>query len=129
MLTFFKKRQPAQRLRLFQLSIHVKRGGSREMPSELIGAYVPVFASGTSHEVAAQHAVTVLIDRGFEVVAICDGKIHELDPHRWDAFVDQAWPEFASQFPSQSEVCRELDQGFLFVDPFAGYTTSMSSDR
>lgn len=126
MLTLFKKRQPA--LRLFQLSIHVKRGDNLEMPAELIGAYVPVFASGASHEGAAQHAVTVLIGRGFQVVEVCDGKIQELDPHNWDSFIDQAWPEFVSEFPSQRNVLRELEKGFFFVGPFAGYTTSTPSD-
>lgn len=112
--------------RLFRLTLHIKRGVNQEMPSNLVGAYVPVFVAGANHEAAASIAVSEIIRRGFEFVDIPDGKIDELDPEGWDAFVKQAWPEFIGYFPSQSKVGGELSKGFLFVGPFVGYESSES---
>jgi hypothetical protein len=124
MLRMFGNKKNDQMPRLFRLTLHIKRGVNREMPSNLVGAYVPVFVAGANHEAAARSAVSEIARRGFEFVDIPDGKIDELDPERWDEFVKQAWPEFTEHFPSQSEVCDELSKGFIFVGPFAGYESS-----
>lgn len=63
-----------------------------------------VFVAGANHEAAASIAVSEIARRGFEFVDIPDGKIDELDPEGWDAFVKQAWPEFIGYFPSQSQI-------------------------
>lgn len=112
--------------RLFRLTLHIKRGVNQEMPSNLVGAYVPVFVAGANHEAAASIAVSVITRRGFEFVDIPDGKIDELDSEGWDAFAKQAWPEFIGYFPSQSKVGGELSKGFLFVGPLVGYESSES---
>jgi len=96
------------------------------MPSNMVGAYVPVFVAGENHEAGARSAVSEISRRGFEFVGIPDGKIYELDPDMWDEFIKEAWPEFTAYFPSQSEVCDELSKGFIFVGPFAGYDASES---
>ncbi|WP_150680182.1 hypothetical protein [Pandoraea pneumonica] len=111
---------------LFRMTLHIKRGANQEMPSNMIGACVPVFVAGANHETAARSAVSEITRRGFEVVDITDGRIDELDPKMWDEYVNQAWSEFAEYFPSQKEVRKKLSRGFLFVGPFAGYESSES---
>lgn len=121
MLRMFGNKKNEQSLRLFRLTLHVKHGVNPDMPSNMVGAYVPVFVAGANHEAAARSAISEITQRGFEFVGIPDGKIDELDPEGWDEFVKQGWPEFTEYFPSQSEVCDELSKGFIFVGPFAGY--------
>lgn len=91
------------------------------MPPNLVGAHVPVFVGAPDHEAAAQLAVFSLTKRGFEFLDITDGKIHELDPVKWDAYVREAWPEFVDHFPRQKVVLDRLESEFLFTGPFAGY--------
>jgi hypothetical protein len=122
----FRSKKLEQKPRLFRVTLHIRRGVNQEMPSNMIGAYVPVFAAGENHEAGAMSAVSEISRRGFEFVDISDGKIFELNPEMWDEFVKEAWPEFAAYFPSQSEVCDKLSKGFIFVGPFAGYDTSES---
>lgn len=122
MISLFKRKElrPASN-RLFRLTIHVKRGSYAEMPANLAGAYVPIFVGAVAHEVAAKAAVANLVKRGLEFVDIADNQIHELDPHKWDQFVREAWSEFAEYFPTQQQVLKDLDNGFLHVGPFASY--------
>jgi hypothetical protein len=107
--------------KLFQINLHIGRGSNTEMPANLVGAYVPVFAGAADHEAAAFKAVAVIRDRGFEFIDIPDGQIHELDPQKWDSFVIEAWPDFVVDFPKQSDVVRALANEFLFTGPFASY--------
>jgi hypothetical protein len=122
MISLFKRKEllPASS-RLFRLTIHVQRGSYAEMPANVAGAYVPIFVGAADHEVAAKVAVANLVKRGLEFVGIADNQIHELDPHKWDQFVRDAWPEFAEYFPSQQQVLKDLGNGFLHVGPFASY--------
>lgn len=46
MLRMFGNKENAQMPRLFRLTLHIKRGVNQEMPSNLVGAYVPVFVAG-----------------------------------------------------------------------------------
>lgn len=97
------------------------------MPQNLVGAHVPVFVAAADHEAAAFAAVSKLTSQGFEFVDISDGKIQELDPRKWDAFVKEAWADFEQYFPKQSQVVSELDSGFSFVGPFASYEASKNA--
>ena len=124
MLPFLKPKPQRPRNRLFRLTLHVARGTNLEMPANLVGAYVPVFVGAVDHTSAAQSAVLSLTKRGFDFRDIADGKIYELDPAKWDAFVAEAWPEFSGHFPAQREVLEMLDSGFLYVGPFASYEGS-----
>jgi hypothetical protein len=91
------------------------------MPPNLIGAYVGVFAGAADHEAAAFKAVSGIRERGFEFIDIADGKIHELDPKKWNAFVREAWADFVVDFPEQTNVIDALAHDFLFIGPFASY--------
>lgn len=117
----FKTKQAPSNAKLFRLTLHVLRGSNTDMPQSLVGAHVPVFVSAADHEAAALAAVSKPTSQGFEFVDISDGRIHELDPCKWDSFVNEAWADFAQYFPKQSQVVGELDGGFLFVGPFASY--------
>ncbi|WP_265215854.1 hypothetical protein [Herbaspirillum lusitanum] len=110
-------------MKLFQINLHVGRGCNTDMPANLIGAFVPVFVGADDHESAAQLAVVKLRDQGFEFIDISDGKIHELDPLRWDTFVTEKWADFIDHFPDQKTVISKLSTELFFTGPFAGYDT------
>lgn len=124
MFKLFKQEPVSPRDRLFRITLHIARGTNTEMPSNLMGAYVPVFVGATDQEAAALKAFTAVRSQGFDFVDIPDRTIHELDPQTWDAFVIEAWPEFVAEFPVQSKVIDALSANFIFFGPFASYETS-----
>ncbi len=102
------------------MTIHVGRGDSA-MPTNLAGAYVPVFVGAADHESGVERAVRKLQQQGFEFIDLVDAKVDELDPKEWDEFVGASWPEFSREFPTQKIVLEALKNEFLFTGPFAGY--------
>ena len=66
-------------------------------------------------------AVEELRRRGFIFEDLVDGMVHQIDPHKWDAYVRTTWPEITSHFPSQAEVLCVMDAGGVFFGPFAGW--------
>jgi hypothetical protein len=126
MFKFFAQKSAPGGNKLFRITLHVGRGTNTEMPANLIGAYVPVFVGADGHEAAAFKAVGEIRSRGFSFIDIADGQIHELDPYRWDAFVMEAWADFASEFPKQSKVIETLSANFVFIGPYASYEAQSS---
>lgn len=121
MFKLSKQKSAAEGDKLYRITLHVGRGINTEMPANLIGAYVPVFVGANGHEAAAFKAVAEVRNRGFTFIDIADGQIHELDPYRWDAFVMEAWPDFVTEFPTQSKVIETLRTNFVFIGPYASY--------
>jgi hypothetical protein len=121
MFKFFKQKSAAEGDKLYRITLHVGRGTNTEMPANLIGAYVPVFVGAGGHEAAAFKAVAEVKNRGFSFLDIADSQIQELDPYQWDAFVIEAWSDFATEFPTQSKVIKALRTNFVFIGPYASY--------
>lgn len=129
MFKFLKQKSAVEGDTLYRITLHVGRGTNTEMPANLIGAYVPVFVGADSREAAAFKAVVEVTSRGFSFIDIADGQIHELDPHRWDAFVIEAWPDFVTEFPTQSKMIEALRTDFVFIGPYASYETQTPQTR
>jgi hypothetical protein len=117
----FLKRTATVTNKLWLLNLHIGRGTSTEMPSNLAGAYVAAFVAAPDHETAAREVVSHLAKRGYEFLDIADRKIHQLDPEKWSSYVAKSWPEFVARFPNQGEVISGLPDGKIFFGPFAGY--------
>jgi hypothetical protein len=129
MFKFFKQKSVTEGDKLYRITLHVGRGTNTEMPANLIGAYVPVFIGADDHEAAAFKAVAEVRSRGFSFIDIADGQIHELDPYRWDAFVMEAWADFATEFPTQLKVIEALRTDFVFIGPYASYEAQTPRTR
>lgn len=107
---------------LFLMNLQVGRGSNREMPSHLVGAFVPVYVAAGDHEAALVQAVAQVQARGYEFLDLSDGVVHQLDPMKWQQHVSQAWPEFPNHFPSQAQVLAGLAAPeWVFFGPFAAY--------
>lgn len=124
MFDIFKKKAPNSTNRLFRLTLQIGRGTNTDMPGNLVGAYVPVFVAALDHEAAAKRAVSKVREQGFEFLDVADRKIDELEPAKWSVFVKESWAEFEAHFPTQQAVIAQMDHGFIFFGPFAGYETS-----
>jgi hypothetical protein len=120
MFDLFKAKEPQSTNGLFLVGVKVARGTNAEMPSQLVGAIVPVFAAAASHKLAAKAAVSKLVSQGFEFLDI-QGPIKQLDPQQWSSYVHHTWPEFEAHFPRQQEVLAGVASGAVFFGPFAGY--------
>lgn len=116
-----KASKPAQGL--FRFSVKVGRGLNADMPASLAGAFVPVYAAAENHEDAARKGVAKLVSQGFEFLDI-QGPIDQLDAARWTDYVAKAWPDFASNLPTQAEVAAGLTSELVFFGPFAGFEPS-----
>jgi hypothetical protein len=119
-----KTSKPAQGL--FRVSIKVGRGSNADMPASHAGAFVPVYAVAANHEDAARKGVAKLVSQGFEFLDI-QGPIDQLDAARWSDRVAKAWPEFASNLPTQAEVSAGLNSELVFFGPFAGFERAQDS--
>jgi hypothetical protein len=119
-LGLFKTKEPQSTNGLFLVGVKVGRGTNAEMPSQLVGAVVQVFAAAANHELAAKAAVSKLVSQGFEFLDV-QGPIKQLDPQQWSGYVRHTWPEFEAHFPRQDEVLAAVTNGAVFFGPFAGY--------
>lgn len=54
------------------MTLHIARGTNTEMPSNLVGAYVPVFVGESDREAAAFKAASALRSKGFGFIDIAD---------------------------------------------------------
>lgn len=123
MFGVFKSKASKPALGLFRMTVKVGRGSNPDMPESLAGALVPVYAVAENHEDAARKGVAKLGSQGFEFLDI-QGPIDQLDAARWSDYVAKAWPEFASNLPTQAEVSAALNSELVFFGPFAGFERS-----
>ena len=122
MLGFLKKSQePSVTQRLWKVPLHVGRGSSTEMPANLAGAYVFVYVGAPNHEAALKAAVMHVRSRGYEFLDLHGGQVLQLEPSKWQSYINSTWAEHRSHFPTQAEVISKLSQGFVFCGPFASY--------
>ena len=106
---------------LFRFSAKVRPGPDCDMPSNLRGAYVDCFVASSEHLGALRLAVEKLRGQGYEFEDLLDGKVHQLDPFKWDEYVSSAWPELPDYFPPQADMQRFVRAGGVFFGPFCGW--------
>jgi hypothetical protein len=108
---------------LFKFTVKVRPGPGCEMPSHLIGACVDCFVASQEHPGAIRLAVEDLKRQGYVFEDLENGKVHQLDPLKWDEYVKSTWPELPNYFPPQSDVLRFVKAGGVFFGPFCGWET------
>lgn len=106
----------------YEVPVRVKPAEGCNMPPEWKGAIVNCYVSAETHLAALEMAVKQLLKDKYIFVNI-DSDIREIDPGKWDDFLQAAWSEFLKYFPSQEEVLYLVEKGGFFYGPFVGYTT------
>ena len=96
------------------------RPGTQKLPEPLIGAYVTAFSIAADPREAVVNGVRALRAMGLEFEAV-DPEGMALPLSGWGAYVDEAWPDFPGEFPSQSEIADRLADGGVVFTPFAGF--------
>ena len=108
---------------LYEISVSVKRGPSCPMLPNFIGAYVTCYVSAPDYRSAAECLVLKLKDEGY-IFENIQGQIYELDPSKWQEYVDEKWSEFKDHFPTQEEIDHKVESGEIFYSPFMGYESN-----
>ena len=85
------------------------------------GAYVDCFVAAPEHLGALRLAVEKLKGQGYMFEDLLDGRVHQLDPVKWDEYVASAWPELSNYFPTQVDILRFVQVGGVFFGPFCGW--------
>lgn len=109
---------------LYEIPISVKRGQSCPMPSNLVGAYVCCYVGAQDHFDATRKAVLKLVGEGYIFKDIVNRKVNEIDPSKWEEYIDNTWSEFKDHFPTQDEIASKVEEGEIFYGPFIGYETN-----
>jgi len=105
---------------LFIATFKIERGTNTQIPPNLKGALVAAFSAAPDPESAIKLAASRLSSQGFKIVDI-QTKVQQLDPNKWQEYVQNVWPEFKDRFPSQAQVVSGVKEGVVFFGPFAGY--------
>ena len=105
---------------LFRVNFHIGRGKNTKMPETWLGAYVSGFCTAVDPQLALKIVGEDLISKGYEIID-AEGKIDQMDPHKWDIFIEESWPDYSDHFPKQSDVVASMSSGTLFYSPYAGY--------
>ncbi|HEV3436835.1 MAG TPA: hypothetical protein VG122_05725 [Gemmata sp.] len=106
---------------LFRCTVKVRPGPGCDMPAHLRGAMVDCYVSASEYLGALRLAVEKLKSQGFGFEDLVDGKVHQLDPLKWEEFVLSTWPEFPDYFPPQADILRFVEAGGVFFGPFCGW--------
>ena len=106
---------------LFRFTAKVRPGPGCDMPPHLRGAYVDCFVAHPEHLGALRLAVDELSSQGYVFEDLIDGKVHQLDPLKWDEYVSASWPELPNYFPPQADMQRFVKAGGVFFGPFCGW--------
>ncbi len=102
---------------LFRLSAKVRPGSG----CDLLEAYVDCFVAHPEHLGALRLAVEKLSGMGHIFEDLMDGKVHQLDPLKWDEYVSASWPELPNYFPQQADMQQFVKAGGVFFGPFCGW--------
>jgi hypothetical protein len=114
--------QSADSKGLFRCPVRVRRGQGCEMPGHLLGAFVDCFVGAPNSTTALRLAVEQLATQGFVFEDLLEGKVHQLDPQKWDEFIDSTWADVPGQFPTQEEMLRFVEVGGgVFYGPFIAW--------
>jgi hypothetical protein len=113
---------------LFRCPLKVRPGPGCKKPAKWVGAYVDCFAASGDHLSALQLAVNRLGEVGWLFEDLVNGRVEQLDPHRWDEYVASAPKEWAGSLPSQEMVVRLVQAGAVFFGPFCGWESGAEPD-
>ena|SRR6218665_540345 len=96
------------------------RAGTEALPEPLIGAYVTAFSIAEEPREAVVNGVRSLQAMGYDFEEVLPEGL-SMPLADWGSYVDQAWPEFSDQLPSQADIAGALSNGGVVFSPFAGF--------
>lgn len=96
------------------------RSGAKSLPEPMVGAIVTAFSFAEDPGVAAAKCVHAAQAKGVEVSQVFPNGF-SIPVHKWRAYVEGEWPEFAEQMPAQSEIAGLLSAGAVVFGPLIGF--------
>lgn len=98
----------------------IVRGDGCDMPEGMQGALVPTYVGASDYQAAVKRGVDAIKSRHY-VFEDIQGQVREIPTDRWEEYVAQVWPEFASELPSKEQLPSLVEDGAVFFGPFGGY--------
>jgi hypothetical protein len=105
---------------LYEFTMKVTRGEGCDLPEGIQGALVPTYVGASDFQSAVKKGVAEIRGRHF-VFDDIQGQVREIPIHRWEEYVAQVWPEFASALPSKEQLPSLVENGLVFFGPFGGF--------
>ena len=106
--------------KVFIIRFHVKALENSIMPSTVGGAYVSCFAKGVSYAEAMDVAIKKLTEDGLYPEEVLE-PVHEMDLSSWAIYIEDEWPEYVNNLPSQLDFEKAIKLGEAVYGPFASY--------
>ncbi|WP_374339243.1 hypothetical protein [Methyloversatilis sp.] len=107
--------------KLYEFTVRVLRGGNNcDLPSGMLGAYVPCYVSATDHESALKKGVVAVKSMDF-IFDDIRGDVREIPLASWADYIHGVWPDFSEHFPAQDELPELVGKGVVFFGPFATF--------
>ena len=107
--------------RLYRCPVRVRPGPNCEGPRNWIGACVDCYVGASDHLTAVKLAAKKLAEEGWLFEDLPEGKVHQLDPLKWQESVSSMRPEIYDRYPSQADVLKLVESGGVFFGPFCGW--------
>lgn len=118
-MSFFGIGRKRDERRILAIKLEL-RSGAKRLPEPMAGAIVTAFSFAEGPAEAARMSFQAALDKGTLAKVLPDG--FSIPVHQFRAYVEQQWPEFADQMPSQSEIADRLADGEVVFGPLIGFT-------
>lgn len=105
---------------IFIVPFHVKRESESIMPENVAGAYVSCYAAAENYEIAVERCLSALRSDGMRVEEILQ-PINAMKVSDWSRHIEEQWPGYAGQMPSQKEFESSMTGGSVVYGPFGSY--------
>jgi hypothetical protein len=114
---------------LYEIPVEVRLSKKSDTLIDCSSSLVNCYVSARDHKKALKYAVKCLKQDNYIFVDVIS-EIREIDPNKWNDFINLGWKEFSNFFPSQDrvlEIVQEGNEGGVFYSPFMAYDSKNSS--
>lgn len=105
---------------LYEVPIKIKPKNIDSMPSGQVGAIVNYYVTSTDYLSALKSAVKKLAQDGYVFIDVV-AEIRQIDPEKWDIFIELAWSDMVEYLPHQEEIIEIIKVGGVIYGPFISY--------
>lgn len=106
--------------KVFIIMFHVKAMENSIMPPGLGGAYVNCYCKSVTYVEATEIALKKLTEDGLYPEEILE-PIHEMESNLWHEHIEEMWPEYIDNLPTQVEFEEAINSGQVVYGPFGSY--------
>lgn len=111
---------------LYEIPVEIKLIKENiDKKANCLGSLVNCYVSAKDHKKALKYAVKCLKKDNYIFIDVIS-EIREIDPEKWNDFINLSWKEYLEFFPTQDrvlEMVKEGNEGGVFYSPFMTYNS------